>query len=351
MSKTKQNKKPALLFVGGFIVIIVVMLIANQSKDVEVVLEMPRNEGIRSLSTYDNRLLAVASDGKTFLWDWNSLDQKAINGTSAFGQALLLDADSVVSIKQGRSSAVVVSSVQGEKIEKEIRLSSDTDLGTIISSRDRNALVAVLAVSSDSKDLTDYKFYNIDLERKRSSRITQVSDDNSLIQLTDFAVSDDGGFVTAAGEQDHKARLVLVDITRGRVTWDKTYASPDGFGAVVFSFDGKTIYAGGSDGSVYYIQTSDGRVIDQFKFKKEASAAHDTISIQNIAISPDDSMIAYIYGFEMYVFDHKNKIEIHSQRPSPNLPGPIVFSPDSSSIAASDLRQGKKLNIWPIPEH
>ena len=135
------------------------------------------------------------------------------------------------------------------------------------------------------------------------------------------------------------------------MVWDKKYDKPDGFGAVVFSFDGKTIYAGGSDGAVYYIQVLDGKVADQFKFQKEASAAHDTISIQNIAISPDDSMIAYIYGFEMYVFDHKDKIEIHSQRPASNLPGPIVFSPDSNSIAASDFRQGKKLNIWPIPQH
>ncbi len=349
---TKKTKNSSgLLFVGAFAIIIIVMLVANQDKDDNVALEMPLNEGIRSLSALGNKLLAVASDGKTFLWDWDQLDQNAVVGRSAFEQAMLLDMDSVVSIRQGQSASVVVSSVQGEKVEKEIRLGFGTDLGIISTNRDRSVLVAILAVSSDSKEQTDYKFYNIDLERKRSSRIAQVSDNDSLIQLTDFAVSDDGRFVTAAGEQDHKARLVLVDIKRGRVAWDKTYERPDGFGAVIFSFDGKTIYVGGSDGVVYYIQTSDGKVVDQFKFKKEASAAHDTISIQNIAISSDDSMIAYIYGFEMYVFDHNNKKEIHSQRPSSNLPGPIVFSPNSNTIATSDFRQGKKLYIWPIPEH
>lgn len=349
----KQNKKrsPVFLFIGAFIVIVIIMFVANQGQNDNIALEMPFNEGVRSLSTYGNKLMAVASDGKTFLWDWDQLDQEAVIGKTVFSQALLLDSDSVVSIKQGRSSAVVVSSVQGEKVEKEISLNSKTDLGVISASCDRSVLVAILAVSSGSKEQTDYKFYNIDLKRKRSSRIAQVSDDNSLIQLTDFAVSDDGRFVTAAGEQDHKARLVLVDIKWGRVMWDKTYASPDGFGAAVFSFDGKTIYAGGSDGVVYYIQASDGEIADQFKFKKEVSAAHETLSIQNMTLSDDGSMVAYTYGFEMYVFDHKNKMEIHSQRAVANLPGPIVFSPDSKNIAASDFRQGKKLNIWPVPEH
>jgi WD40 repeat protein len=351
MTKTGSKKSPVVMFIGAFVVIVIVMIIANQSKDVGVALVMPFNEGIRSLSTYENKLLAVASDGKTFIWDWDRLDQKAVVGKAAFEQALLLDIDSVISIKQGRSATIVVSSVQDEKIEKEIRLDSDTDLGIISANRDRSTFVAILAVSSDSKDWTDYEFYNIDLEGKRAFRINKASDDNSLIQLTDFAVSDDGRFIAAAGERGHKARLMLIDIGRQRLLWDNIYDKPNGFGSIVFSFDGKTIYAGGDDGTVYYFQTSDGELIDHFKFREETSVAHETISVQNLTFSPDGTLLAYTYGFKIYIFDHKNKTEIHSQRPGQKLPGPIVFSPDSSQIATSDFRQGGKIKIWPVPEH
>ena len=240
--------------------------------------------------------------------------------------------------------------MQGEKIEKEIKINSETDFGIIAANRDRSDLVAVLAVSSDSKEQTDYKFYNIDLEKKRASRIAQVSDNSSLIQLTDFEVSDDGRFVTAAGEQDHKARLVLVDIKRGTLAWDKTYDKPDGFGSVVFSFDSKTFYAGGSDGAMYYIQASDGKVLGQYQLQDKAIALQDTNSIKNMILSSDGSMLAYIYGYSIGIFDCMNKVEIPFQRAGHKVPGPIVFSPDSTKLATSDLRQSGKIIIQPIPE-
>ena len=68
--KGSKKKSPMFLFIVAFAVIIIVMIVANQSKDENVSLEMPFNEGVRSLSTFDNKLLAVASDGKTYLWDW-----------------------------------------------------------------------------------------------------------------------------------------------------------------------------------------------------------------------------------------------------------------------------------------
>jgi len=349
VKKTKNSS--GFLFAGAFVVIIIIMIIANQGKDDNLALEMPFNEGIRSLSTYENKLLAVASDGKTFLWDWNKLDQDAVIGKAAFEQALLYDSNSVVSIKQGRPATVVVSSVKDGKIEKKIPLDSDTDLGLISANRDRSVLIAILAESSDFKDWTDYKFYNIDLEDKRASRINQASDDNSLIQLTDFAVSDDGRFIAGAGERNHKAWLMLVDVEHRHLLWENIYDKPNGFGSIIFSFDGKTIYAGGNDGAVYYVRASDGILVDHFKFGEEASVAHETISVQNLMFSPDGSLLAYTYGFRIYIFDHQNKKEIYSRHPGQKLPGPIVFSPDSSQIATSDFRQGGKIKIWPVPEY
>ena len=346
-----KNKRmsPAVLFVGAFVVIIIIMLIANQSKDVEVVLEMPFNEGIRSLSTHKNNLMAVASDGKTFLWDWDKLDQKPETGSMASEQAYLLDPDVVALIKQGRSTSLVVSNFQGDKIKKSILLDSKGSHVFLIVNRNQSALAAITAKNSDSESRVDYQFLNIDLEREKTSKITDITDKAGDIQLADFAVSDDGYLLAGAGGKDHRARLVLVDIRQKRMLWDKTYDNPDRFGSVIFSFDSKTVFAGGGDGAVYWFRVSDGKLVDQFRFKGEPQIAHKTSCTQHMTISHDSSLLAFVYGFRMYIFDCKTKKEIFSRGPGHKLPGPLAFSPDSEFIATSDLRQGGKINIWPVP--
>jgi outer membrane protein assembly factor BamB len=348
-NSNNKKKSPVFLFFAGFVLVIIMMFIANQSKDVGVALEMPFNEGIRSLSSYNNKLMAVASDGKTFLWDWDKLDKKPETGSVASEQAFLLDSDVVISLKQKRSTSLVVSNLQGDKINKEILLDSKGGRGFLIVNRNRSTLAAVIAKTSDSEDRVDYQFLNIDLERKKASKIADITDKVRETQLVDFAVSDDGGFIAGVGKKDHRARLVLVDIEQRRTLWDKTYDNPDRFGSVIFSFDSKTIFAGGGDGAVYWFRVSDGKLLDQFRFKGKARIPHETISIRHMTISPDSSLLAYTYGFKIYIFDCKTKREIHSQSPGQKLPGPLAFSPDSSLIATSDLRQGGKINIWPIP--
>ncbi len=346
---TKNKKSPILLFVGAFVIIIIVMFIANQSKDVKVALEMPFNEGIRSLSSYNNKLLAVASDGKTFLWDWDKLDKKPEIGSAASEQAYLLDPDVVALLKKGRLTSLVVSNFQGDRIEKSILLDSKGSRVFLIVNRNQSALVAITAKTSDPEGRVDYQFLNIDLKRKKTSNITGITDKTADIQLVDFAVSNDGDLFAAAGKKDHRARLVLVDIKQRRMLWDKTYDNPNRFGSVIFSFDSKTIFAGGGDGAVYWFRTSDGKLVDQFRFKGEPQIAHKTSSAQHMTISHDSSLLAFVYGFKMYIFECKTKKEIFSRRPGHLLPGPLAFSPALSLIAASDLRQGGKLNIFPVP--
>jgi WD40 repeat protein len=131
--------------------------------------------------------------------------------------------------------------------------------------------------------------------------------------------------------------------------WDKTYDNPDRFGSVIFSFDSKTVFAGGGDGYVYWFRVSDGKLVDHFRFKGEPEIAHKTSSAQHMTLSHDSSLLAFVYGFKMYIFECKTKKEIFSRRPGQILPGSLAFSPDSSLIATSDLRQGGKIRIWPVP--
>jgi WD40 repeat protein len=351
MAETKTKRSPAFLFLVAFIIIIIIMFIANQSKDVEVALEMPFNEGIRALSTYKNPLMAVSSDGKIFVWDWDKLSEKPRTGSVASEYAVLVGPDKVASLRQSGRQAVVVTDVSGGIRLKEISIGpGNKSESYLCTNHTHNALAVVQRSLQNSKNAeVSYKFMIIDVDAGRVAKEMTITEKSADSWLTNFAVSDDGSFIAGVGEQDGHARIVFVNMEQKQTMWTKTLSQTEAFGGAIFSIDNKTIYSGGSDGAVYIIQASDGKLVDQFQFKGKAAIPHETISVRHMTISPDSSLLAYIYGFNMYVFDCKTKRQIHSQSTGHKLPGPLAFSPDSSLIATSDLRQGGKIRVWPRP--
>jgi WD40 repeat protein len=349
-NSNNEKKSPVYWFLAGFIIIIIIMFIANQSKDVEVALEMPFNEGIRALSTCKNFLMAVSSDNKIFVWDWDELSKKPRTGSVESQQAVLLEGDLVASLRLAGSKALVLKDIKGDETHKEISIGSGSESKAYLcANSSRDVLAVILADEENGAIEPNYQFFIIDLDAGRALKVLDVTGEAANCQLTDFAISDDGSFIAGVGEQDGHARIVLVDMEQKQTMWTKTLPQTEAFGIAIFSTDNKTIYSGGSDGAVYIIQASDGKLVDHFRFKEEAAIPHETISIRHMTISPDSSLLAYTYGFKIYIFDCKTKREIHSQSPGHKLPGPLAFSPDSNLIATSDLRQGGKIRIWPRP--
>jgi len=345
------KKSPTVLFSIAFIVVVIIMFSANQRYALVDELQLPFNEGMRALSNCENFLYAVSSEGKIFVWDWDELSKKPRTGSVTSEYAVLVGPDKVASLRRSGRQAVVVTDVSGGIRLKEISIDSGNKSESYLcTNHNHNALAVVQRSLQNSKNAeVSYKFMIIDVDAGRVAKAMTVTEKTADSWLTNFAVSDDGRFIAGVGEQDGHARIVLVDMEQKQTMWTKTLSQTEAFGSATFSFDSKTIYSGGSDGAVYIIQASDGKLLDQFRFKGKAKIPHETISIRHMAISPDSSLLAYVYGFNMYVFDCKTKKEIHSQRPGQKLPGPLAFSPDSNFIATSDLRQGGKIKIWPRP--
>jgi WD40 repeat protein len=350
MNSSNSKKSPILLFFAAFVLVVIVMFVANQRSALVDEMRLPFNQGMRELSTYGNSLMAVSSDNKIFVWDWAKLSEKPRTGSVESQQAVLLEGDLVASLRVAGSTALVLTDIKGDETHKEIPLGlGGGSKAYLCANSSRDVLAVILADEENEATGPGYQFVTIDLDVGRALKVLDITGRRGGLQLTDFAVSDDGRFIAGAGEKDHRAWLVLVDIKQRRMLWDKTYDNPNRFGSVIFSFDSKTIFAGGGDGAVYWFRVSDGKLVDHFRFKGKAKIPHETISIRHMTISPDSSLLAYIYGFNMYVFDCKTKKEIHSQRPGHKAPGALAFSPDSSLIATCDLRQGGKIKIWPRP--
>lgn len=348
MTETQTKKSPSFLIVGCFLAIVVIMFIANQKSELAVELGMPFNEGIRAMSGYDDRVFAVADDGKFFLWDWDRLDDKSLTGSASSGQAYLLQSGLIASLKQDRSTHVVVSDPKGVTEDKKIAVGSGRATGYLTINRSRNAVIATLIKEKSSEGKIELEIFSIDIETSKASRVMKLSEKSDW-QLTDFAVSDDGKYFAGIGEQDHKSRLILIDLKARRTVYDNMYDKPEYFGSVAFSRDGKSIFAGGNDGEIHKYNTATGQAMSKTQGHEQAKTAHKAVPIQYIAVSPDDQLVAFTRLGGTHVWDSNLSEEIFTAG-GHKLAGALAFSPDSSLVATSDMRQGGVIKVWRLPK-
>ena len=348
VSKGKK-KSPVFLFLAGFILIVIIMFISNQQSDIAGELSMPLNEGIRAMSGYDNKIFAVASDGKYFIWDWEKLDDKPMTGSANSDQAYLLKSGLIASLKQDRSTHVVLSNPQGIEKDKKITVGSGPAKAYLTINRSRNTIITTLIKEKGSEGKINYEIFSVDIETLRTSRVMTLSEKSDW-QLTDFAVSDDGKYFAAIGEQDHKSRLILIDLTARRTVYDNIYDEPAYFGSVTFSRDNKDIFAGGSAGGIYKYSIATGLMTGKTQGEEKTNTAHKAVPIQYVAVSPDDQLIAFTKRGGVHVWDSNLTKEIFAAG-GHKLAGALAFSPDSRLVATSDLRQGGTIKLWHLPKN
>lgn len=344
-----KKKSPVFLFLAGFILIVIIMFISNQQSEVAGELSMPFNEGIRAMSGYDNRIFAVASDGKFFSWDWEKLDDKPMKGSASSDQAYLLESGFIASLKQDRSTYVIVSDPQGIEKDKKIIVSTGPTQAYLSINRSRNTIITTLIKEKSSEGKIDYEIFSIDLKNLRALKVMTLSDKSDW-QLSDFAVSDDGKYYAAIGEQDHKGRLILVDLKARRTAYDNTYDKPKYFGSVAFSRDSKAVFAGGNDGEIHKYSVATGQVMGKTQGEVQAKTGHKAVPIQYIAVSPDDQLVAFTKKGSVQVWDSDLTKEIFVAG-GHKLAGALTFSPDSSLVATSDMRQGGTIKLWRLPKN
>jgi len=71
-----KKRSPILLFFATFVFIVIIMFAANQRSPLVGEFHLPFNEGIKGLPTYKNFLMAISSDSKVFVLDWNELSKE-----------------------------------------------------------------------------------------------------------------------------------------------------------------------------------------------------------------------------------------------------------------------------------
>ncbi len=332
-----------LFFLLCFLIIVIVMFIANRRTILVKEIKLPFNNGIINLSTSRNFLVAAGLDNKIYVCDWNNLSQEPKVAITKSPQAILLDNDLVVSLQKNPKSVVATSLKESKKL-KEISLSSDKTPQYLAANPQNNTVAVLLTENSEQPVGTRYELLSIELETNRVSTITIEKLNNGKPQA--MAVSNNGDFAVIVGEKNKLGWIAFIELKQKQKLWEKTLPDSTALLSVVFSPENELIYAGNSSSTLYKLDYS-GEVIN--RLRPPTSKKQSNAPAQNIAISSDGRFIAANLADHINVWERESGKSIFSRHPGHKITSGVAFSPDGQLLATSDVRQGGTIRIWNLP--
>ena len=341
-----RKKSPVLFFIGAFIAIAVMVLVVNRKTGLAYEVRFPLNNGVAYLSTLEGNLSAVCHDGKVYVWNWGNLSVNPRVVDAESDQAVLLEPNLMVSIRQSNASKIVITELNDGKVHKEIPIAGQGRQARLAVNRRGRNLVVMLADSGKGGQ----EVLLIDYEAGFVNPIANLAE-AAADKIMGLSVSDNGGLVMLAGEKNAKGYVVLISVEQKRIVWTKVLPDLQKVRNAVFSTDGKVIYIRCTDSSVQILNIEDGSVIKKLLALKENKSTAGDQNIQTLTVSADGRFIAASISSGVYVWDCKTEKLIFSKGPGHKLISGLTFSPDSKYLATSDTRQGGTIKIWRISKH
>ena len=350
-NKASNNKSVVIFFFAAIAVIALIMIASRRNASLVYELSFPLNNGVAELSSNSDSIAAACQDGKFYIWEWSKPAQKPQVLTLDSDQAFLTNAGLVISLKRFRPNAIVITDMHNQKQTRDIPLKADINRTLMGASRDKNYIVASLSrVVGNNDSIENYQLVTVDPNLGRVETVAEINPSSATL-LFKLAVSDDGSLALLTGEKEKKGWIVLVDVKGRKVIWEKHVTDVERFHSGVFSPDGNLIYARGSDGDVWKIETLSGKIIGRLKpLIENQRSTMGQMSVQDMVISSDGRVVASIVHTTLYMWDTQTgKIIAHLSTGHKIING-LVLSPDNRFAATSALRQGGTIRIWRVPE-
>ena len=353
MDNQKSKKKsPVLFFLASFLAVLIITVIANRQSALVKEITIPMNNGILSLSTYDNLLTAVSFDNKAYIIEWNNLSKKYLTIPVAFDQMAMLGNGTTISVLKYNAKSVVFADIKGDRNKKEMSLAAGENKAFLKIGRHCSKPILVLAQAKpDGVDRTVFTFYTIDPNKEYLQFEFTADLQIDINQRINAAVSDDGRLVSLCGGESPPSAgwIALYDTEERKLLWESRLPNPALFFNCEFSADSKLIYARGSDSSVYKFDSSNGQMVGQLMPKSDNASTLTNKHVQSVEISSDGSLVGAVVGSKVYIWEQATGRKVFSKSPAHKLISDIAFSPDSKFLATADVRQGGKIKIWRIP--
>jgi WD40 repeat protein len=345
----KKTGSPILLFLAAFGVIAAVMLIINRRNPVVAQLQMPLNNGISNLSTYENLLAAFSRDNRLYIWHWEDLSKNYLEFTVESDQSALITPDRTISMERIRPDCVIVSRLDDSKQQVKMPLPFEFDLGWLGVNRDGSKIFILLVEGNhQGGSPVKYELFEVFPNSGEVNKILAF-DSSEKSEPTNIYVCEDGRLIVIAGVKNNVGWMAVLDAKAGRLVWQKEMPEFKKIFKAVFSKDGDVIYARGTDSTLLIIKAASGEITDRLLPVKENKNTFRVQAVQTVAVSEDGRLVAATIFSDIFVWDTLTKKKLCQFGSGHKVISSITFSRDSRYIATSDMRQGGKIRILKLP--
>ncbi len=346
MTKAKSKKQQSLLFIGVFVVIIVIMIVANLRKTVITELVSPPG-GIENLYTINGRLVCISNANEIYLWDWGEIEAKPEIKIFSAEKLLLSHSDNLVMIPSGKLSVVSVSDIRTGTTRKKVRLMSGWKYSQLAQSRNGGYVTIAETKGIEGDGRIRLERFSEDFEELKN--ITIIEEKGFAIY--GIAVSDDGAFIVLAGMKDKRGWVVMVSADKRKKLWSKNIPDSSYLTDAVFDMSSKNIFVGGEGKCLFQIETATGAITRQFKIESKVDQSFNEPRVTAVKISPDGNTIAACINPDNAVkfWDNLSGEHIETAGGSKGL-NSIVFSPDSSMFLTAGRVHGGAFKVRKVPK-
>jgi WD40 repeat protein len=353
IKKDTKEKKPSFIFFAlVFTVLAVLIIVQNFIREKTIFLFVSNNAGVTVLETVGDRLVCVFHDGQVAVWDWDDFSEQQADFKLETDQVVLPDAQQLAAVNEtGRKMLSVYDLLTGEK-QIDISVGYEDQVVWPRISFDKSRLALIRKNPADSAETVLYEFLTVDIDNGILGIPVLSSLQANSEMFVDYAV-DGKGILYAVGSQNDIGRIMAINLETGKNVWDRIYGPAQEFCSVIVSPGSGYLLAGNRNGVLYKLSTETGEIVKPIQLLEEGEGRPVTndYSVLNLAFSPDGQYYVVTINPKAYFLKTGTDDIFHIATPADRLVSRIAFSPDNRYFAASDVRAGYPVKIWPMPQN
>lgn len=350
MSKTKTKKRPSFLIVGFFLVIIVIMFVANIGNTVQQEFEAPR-EGFGKMYTVEGRLIAITGSNNVRVWNWGTHEKENDFASPSAQDLLYLPSDRLIYISSSDKSKIKIMNPITKQQETSVSSPYGWQCGMLSLSTNSNSIASLLS----SKKPGANNRLGLAIISLASSGIEHdtviIRDRVAYSNIYGIAISNNGMYAAFVGDKNGKAWLAIADVSKKKIVAEHTIETITDLTCAAFPKDNSLLYAGGEGKFVYCFDAKTGDLVKKLQMEEHSEGAFNEQRVTSIVLSSNGKLIAACLTpiSLVYIWNAADDKLLGHVKGSLGL-SYIAFSPDSSQYVISGNNYMGNLKINSCPE-
>jgi WD40 repeat protein len=347
-----KKKSPVTLFFLAFAAIAILMFIARYRS--VLLHELSAPGGTEKLSTCGEQLIAISVNNEIYSWLWKDLSEQPQISSVGAKKIVAMSSDRLLLVPPVANNLLILSNLKGDRELGALSLGENKKCKLLQASPNGKFAVAALVPApvfqqEDAGGDSDKQVQLVIIDPNLTSvRPVETKTIEQGLQLIDIGISNDGNLIAAVGGGD-KGWLFVAGANDKQLLWEHYVEDCKELNKVVFSLDGKMVYASESGRRVYIFDITAKKLVKRLEMDKYKTPPNNPQTISCIAVSPDGSLLAAASSpaSKVWIWDIKTGEKIITIETGEFSICSIVFSPDSSLLAGTRGGDGP-VKIWKV---